>query len=116
MKRKHREGGGKKEGSAIDDREKEEEEEEKINTFYNLVRNIREVHTQMLMGSGESKENRKEKQKQEPTKSTWTPSFTWEDFAEDEQSRSESNANSSKTNENPKIGEKRQDFDLNRPV
>ncbi|KDP28307.1 hypothetical protein JCGZ_14078 [Jatropha curcas] len=59
----------------------EEEEEEKINAFYSLVRNIRDVHNQMAIGSSNSKV--KEKEKEIMKSSSWTPCFTWEDFAGD---------------------------------
>ncbi|KAL9360267.1 hypothetical protein Peur_048390 [Populus x canadensis] len=74
MKRKHSMEGERREGNMVVD-----EEEEKINAFYTLVRNIRDVHNQMLSGSkGKGKAEEKE------MKSTWTPSFTWEDFAEED--------------------------------
>lgn len=74
MKRKHGLEGERGEGNMVVD-----EEEEKINTFYTLVRNIRDAHNQMLSGSkGKGKAEEKE------MKSTWTPSFTWEDFAEED--------------------------------
>ncbi|KAJ7008109.1 hypothetical protein NC653_006964 [Populus alba x Populus x berolinensis] len=58
MKRKHGMEGEGGEGNMVVD-----EEEEKINTFYTLGK-----------GKAEEKE----------MKSTWTPSFTWEDFAEED--------------------------------
>ncbi|XP_022760011.1 protein NIM1-INTERACTING 1-like [Durio zibethinus] len=69
-----------KETPAVDDND-DEEEEEKINTFFTLVRNIRDAHNQMLIGSEDTKE--KEKAREKEIRSTWTPSFQWEDFAED---------------------------------
>ena len=60
-----------KETPAVDD----VEEEEKINTFFTLVRNIRDAHIRMLIGSQDTKQK-------EIKSTTWTPSFKWEDFAE----------------------------------
>ncbi|XVF72801.1 hypothetical protein PTKIN_Ptkin12aG0149200 [Pterospermum kingtungense] len=82
MKRKFMEANT-KETPAVDDNnkdEEEEEEEEKVNAFFNLVRNIREAHNQILIGSQDSKQ--KQKAKGTEIKSTWTPSFKWEDFAQ----------------------------------
>lgn len=90
------------------------EEEEKMNAFYTLVRNIRHAHDQMLIGSSNSQEKGKEKEKEKKMKSTWTPSFTWEDFAEDVQSRGNfvMLPSSSKNEEQPKT-ERKEDLDLN---
>lgn len=89
----------------------EEDEEEKMNAFYTLVRNIRHVHNQMLTGSsGNPKGNRKAP--------TWTPSFTWEDFAGDAQLRDKfvilpPSSSSSKNEEKQPETKRTQDFDLN---
>ncbi|XVE73498.1 hypothetical protein DITRI_Ditri11bG0122800 [Diplodiscus trichospermus] len=80
MKRKYMEGKTKEASAVYHHDDDEEEEEEKINTFFTLVRNIRDAQNQMLIGSLETKE--KEKAKGKETKSTWTPSFKWEDFAD----------------------------------
>ncbi|KAJ6396066.1 hypothetical protein OIU77_021161 [Salix suchowensis] len=73
MKRKH---GVEGEGEECD--RVADEEEEKINSFYTLIRNVRDAHDQVLTGC---KEKRKGK---EVTKPTWTPSFSLEDFAEED--------------------------------
>ncbi|KAB5521650.1 hypothetical protein DKX38_025969 [Salix brachista] len=73
MKRKHDVEGEGEERDRVAD-----EEEEKINSFYTLVRNVRDAHDQVLTGC---KEKRKGK---EVTKPTWTPSFSLEDFAEED--------------------------------
>ncbi|KAB5555983.1 hypothetical protein DKX38_006892 [Salix brachista] len=73
MKRKHGVEGEGEERDRVAD-----EEEEKINSFYTLVRNVRDAHDQVLTGC---KEKRKGK---EVTKPTWTPSFSLEDFAEED--------------------------------
>ncbi|XP_039036743.1 protein NIM1-INTERACTING 1-like [Hibiscus syriacus] len=82
MKRKHMEAKTGEtpsvDGNNNDDDDEEEEEEEKINAFFTLVRNTRDVHKQMLIGSQVTKD---QKQKAAKEKSTWTPSFQWEDFA-----------------------------------
>ncbi|XP_022769518.1 protein NIM1-INTERACTING 1-like [Durio zibethinus] len=100
------EGGGEEE-------EEEEEEEEKINAFFTLVRNIRDAHNQMLIRSQDSKE--KEKAKEKETKSTWTPSFKWEDFAEDPHLRNNITTlpSSSKIGEQKRKAEEHQELDLN---
>ncbi|KAB5529172.1 hypothetical protein DKX38_002616 [Salix brachista] len=73
MKRKHGVEGEGEERDRVAD-----EEEEKIDSFYPLVRNVRDAHDQVLTGC---KEKRKGK---EVTKPTWTPSFSLEDFAEED--------------------------------
>ncbi|CAK7348488.1 unnamed protein product [Dovyalis caffra] len=94
------------------------DEEEKINTFYALVRNIRDAHNQMSTGS---KEKGKEKEGAEKEmKPAWTPSFTWEDFAEEDHEQFRGDLvmlppTSSKNIEDqrqPKTDQKRQDQDL----
>ncbi|WRX11394.1 NPR1/NH1-interacting protein - like 3 [Theobroma cacao] len=59
----------------------DDDEQEKINTFSTLVRNLQDAHSRMLIGSQDRKG--KEKGKEKENKSTWTPSFNGEDFAED---------------------------------
>ncbi|KAJ6343796.1 hypothetical protein OIU76_005527 [Salix suchowensis] len=59
------------------DRVADEEEEEKINSFYTLVRNIRDAHDQVLKGKGKEVDGKE-------SKPTWTPSFSPEDFAEED--------------------------------
>ena len=56
----------------------DDEEEEKINTFFSLIRNMREVYDQMVNASKEPKVHEKEKK----MKSTGTLSFGLEDFME----------------------------------
>ncbi|GMI69491.1 hypothetical protein HRI_000618400 [Hibiscus trionum] len=132
MKRKHMEPGTKESPPVVDDDDggndyndkEDEEEEEKINAFFTLVRNIRDVHNQMLIGSQVTKD---QKQKPPPPppppppeKSTWTPSFQWEDFADQDHPYLTNNTtatlpSSSKNNDEQKtkitIGH--QDLDLN---
>jgi hypothetical protein len=108
MKRKSMEG-GREESAAID------EEEEKINTFFTLVRNIRDTHNQLLMRESEEKGKGKEKEKEREMKSTWTPSFKWEDFEEDLQLRNNflMPPSSSKKEEHCKTEEEQAELDLN---
>ncbi|KAK8497589.1 hypothetical protein V6N13_002992 [Hibiscus sabdariffa] len=61
----------------------DEEDEDKINAFFTLVRNIRDVRNQMLIVSQGTKEKQKSAAATEEMKSTWTPSFQWEDFVQD---------------------------------
>ncbi|KAL4603889.1 hypothetical protein ACB092_10G155600 [Castanea dentata] len=109
MKRKYVEG-GREESAAID------EEEEKINTFFTLVRNIRDTHNQLLMRESEEKGKGKgkEQEKEREMKSAWTPSFKWEDFEEDVQLRNNSvmPPSSSKKEEHCKT-EEQEELDLN---
>ncbi|KAK8509765.1 hypothetical protein V6N13_093616 [Hibiscus sabdariffa] len=92
--------------------EEEEEEEEKIKAFFSLVRNIRDARNQMLIGSQVTKEAAKEK-------STWTPSFQWEDFADQDQPYLTNNTtatlpSSSKNNDEQKTKRnEHHDLDLN---
>ncbi|KAJ4824654.1 hypothetical protein Tsubulata_047755 [Turnera subulata] len=58
-----------------------------MNAFYALVSNIRDAHHQILSGSSNSKEKERKRENENKKKSTWTPSFSWEDFAEYEQFR-----------------------------
>ncbi|XWS76695.1 hypothetical protein CRYUN_Cryun01aG0199800 [Craigia yunnanensis] len=112
MKRKHMEGKT-KETPAVDDND-DDEEEEKINTFFTLVRNIRDAHNQMLIGSQDTKEE-KEKAKEKEIKSTWIPSFKWEDFADDAHLRNNivTFPSSSKIEEQKSKTEEHQELDLN---
>ncbi|GLT38092.1 hypothetical protein SLA2020_123600 [Shorea laevis] len=82
MKRKSMEGNRKDQMHAVDD-----EEEQKISAFFALVKNFRDAHTQLSMGCKDSKETPNEKPK--ATQSSWTPSFQWEDFADDPLLRNE---------------------------
>ncbi|KAB2052569.1 hypothetical protein ES319_A12G130500v1 [Gossypium barbadense] len=53
----------------------DDDDEEEMNAFFTLVRNIRDAHhNQMMIGSQDTKEK-------VAMKSTWIPSFQWEDFA-----------------------------------
>ncbi|KAJ9187917.1 hypothetical protein P3X46_003328 [Hevea brasiliensis] len=111
-KRKHMDGGRRAIG---EEEEKEEGEEEKINTFYTLIRNIRDAHNQMLIGSSTTSKGKGEEKKGEIKPSTWTPSFTWEDFAGDSYFKHNIVTVPSSTyskNEQLKT-EKKEDLDLN---
>ncbi|KAJ6309990.1 hypothetical protein OIU76_014852 [Salix suchowensis] len=98
-----------------------EEEEEKINNSYTLVRNIRDAHDQVLTGSKEKGKGKEVHGKE--SKPTWTPSFSLEDFAEEDHGQFRGNfvtllSESSKNIEDqqqPKTDQKRrnQDLDLN---
>ncbi|XVF32950.1 hypothetical protein REPUB_Repub17cG0127000 [Reevesia pubescens] len=113
MKRKYMEGKTKESIPAVDDND-EEAEEEKINTFFSLVRNIREAHSKMLIGSKDTKE--KEKGKDKDIKSTWTPSFEWEDFADQDPHLANNIVtfpSSSKNEEQKTKTEEHQELDLN---
>ncbi|KAA8543006.1 hypothetical protein F0562_021499 [Nyssa sinensis] len=70
------EGGGRRKRAVSED-----DEEEKINTFFTLIRNIRDAGGQIMFGSTELKAEGREKEMK--MKSTWTPSFKLEDFAEE---------------------------------
>ena len=117
MKRKCTE--GKRDEEKVSDEQKqdeEEDEEEKMKAFYTLVRNVRDVHNQMLSGSSG---NPQERNKQEVMKlPTWTPTFTWEDFAGDAQLRDKfvilpSSSSSKNEEKQPDEAKKTRDFDLN---
>ncbi|KAK9013640.1 hypothetical protein V6N11_041641 [Hibiscus sabdariffa] len=97
--------------------DEEEEEEEKINAFFTLVRNIRDARNQMLIGSQVTKEAAAAAAKE---KSTWTPSFQWEDFADQDHPYLTNNTttatlpSSSKNNGEQKTKRnEHQDLDLN---
>lgn len=69
MKRKPMEEGS-KESAAL------HEEEVEINTFFTLVRNIREARNQLLMSQ--------EEEKGKEIKSSWSPSFICQDFVQND--------------------------------
>ncbi|GMI98909.1 hypothetical protein HRI_003560200 [Hibiscus trionum] len=71
-----------KETPSVDNNNHDDEEDEEINAFFTLVRNIRDVRNQMLIVSQATKE-KQESAAAAMEKSTWTPSFQWEDFVED---------------------------------
>lgn len=50
------------------------DDEEEMNAFFTLVRNVRDAHHYQMLMTIESQEK-------VAMKSTWTPSFQWEDFA-----------------------------------
>ncbi|KAJ7977712.1 Protein NEGATIVE REGULATOR OF RESISTANCE like [Quillaja saponaria] len=109
------EGGRSKEIAVIDVEEEEEEEEEKINTFFILVRKIRDARSELVIGKSETREKGKEKSNE--MKSTWTPSFKMEDFGHDAALRSHFDqslvsSSKSKKEEKCKTG-KHLDIDLN---
>ncbi|MBA0772593.1 hypothetical protein Gotri_007938 [Gossypium trilobum] len=53
----------------------DDDDDEEMNAFFTLVRNVRDAHhNQMMIESQDTKEK-------VAMKSTWTPSFQWEDFA-----------------------------------
>ncbi|EEF47207.1 conserved hypothetical protein [Ricinus communis] len=105
-----------------------EDEEKKINMFYSIIRNLRDAQNQMLVTGlsnpkekAKGKENVKQREMKSSSDSSWTPSFTWEDFAADH-ARLKGNTSdnndivmvptSSKDQEQPKT-EKPDDLDLN---
>ena len=116
MKRKHDVEGEGEERDRVAD-----EEEEKINSFYTLVRNIRDAHDQVLTGSKDKGKGKEVDEKE--SNPTWTPSFSLEDFAEEDHGKFRGNfamlpSASSKNIEDqqqPKTDQKRrnQDLDLN---
>ncbi|KAG5231637.1 hypothetical protein OIU77_010627 [Salix suchowensis] len=103
------------------DRVADEEEEEKINSFYTLVRNIRDAHDQVLTGSKEKGKGKEVDGKE--SKPTWTPSFSPEDFAEEDHGQPRGNfavlpsasSRNIEDQQQPKKDQKRrnQDLDLN---
>ncbi|OMO82219.1 hypothetical protein COLO4_23174 [Corchorus olitorius] len=94
----------------------DEEEEERINAFFSLVRNIRDAQSRMLIGS----QDVKDKDDKGKEKSTWTPSFKLEDFADHHHHHLPNHtvttlpSSSNTQQQNPKTDhQERQELDLN---
>ncbi|XP_023004697.1 protein NIM1-INTERACTING 1 [Cucurbita maxima] len=86
---------GKRVAAATVDREEEKEEEMKMEAFFDLVRNFKEMRDQrrkelMIVCDGEkaaAAEMRKKKMKTVENRSAWIPRFEREDFDEEFQVR-----------------------------
>ncbi|KAH1073875.1 hypothetical protein J1N35_026203 [Gossypium stocksii] len=74
MKRKNMEAKTKENPTVEHNENDDNDDEEEMNAFFTLVRNVRDAHhNQMMIESQDTKEK-------VAMKSTWTPSFQWEDF------------------------------------
>ncbi|KAJ8899010.1 hypothetical protein K2173_008833 [Erythroxylum novogranatense] len=86
-----------------------------MKTFYALIRNIRDVHKQKVISSSKP-ETEKGKPKENEMKSTWIPSFIWEDFVEYVQQRHDSSVMllpTTSQNKKQSKTEKKPELDLN---
>ncbi|XP_057963083.1 protein NIM1-INTERACTING 3 [Malania oleifera] len=69
--------------------EEDEDEEEKIEKFFAIIRNTREVQ-QRLVGSRPKEDEKEEAKEEKPSGGKWNPTFQLEDFAEDALSKGSS--------------------------